>query len=402
MKKILVGAFALTVFLLGLVSCGHKSIPATSGKTFEDDLNFAVTQLEDLHPNFYAKVKKSDILSEVEKIKSKGIKNKDELIYSLNKVLAKIGDSHTTVDWPGFNTSAVRFARDADRLYISGVLPSDIKYLGGEVVSINGRKTNEVLFAVDSLVAAENESQKLNTSVKLISMPKVLNMLGIGFSDSKIYLKLKLKNLIKDYTVHTPTTSYDIIGTRAESNPLWLSKSSSVLYWHKKLSNDVVYVQYNSCSEMKDLSFKTFIEYLKVDSKKAKKLIVDLRRNSGGNSEIINPLYEAIKKKEIQVEAILVLISRKTFSSALLNALELKMDFGATLVGEPTGGAPSHFGEQKQLELPVSKLQITYSTKHFKNNLINTDSLYPDENVSLTIEDRINGRDPVLEKALSL
>ena len=40
-------------------------------------------------------------------------------------------------------------------------------------------------------------------------------------------------------------------------------------------------------------------------------------------------------------------------------ALSLKEKAGALLVGEPTGGKPSHFGEVKSFELPVSGLSVS-------------------------------------------
>ena len=59
-----------------------------------------------------------------------------------------------------------------------------------------------------------------------------------------------------------------------------------------------------------------------------------------------------------------VLIGRNTFSSGVLQAYKLKT-LGATLVGEPTGGALDHFGDRRQLSLPHSHLIINYSTKFF-------------------------------------
>jgi Peptidase family S41 len=59
-----------------------------------------------------------------------------------------------------------------------------------------------------------------------------------------------------------------------------------------------------------------------------------------------------------------VLIGRRTFSSAMMNALQLREQTNATLVGEPTGGTPNSYGEVLSFRLPFSNLVIGYSTKY--------------------------------------
>jgi hypothetical protein len=49
----------------------------------------------------------------------------------------------------------------------------------------------------------------------------------------------------------------------------------------------------------------------------------------------------------------------------MMNAVELKR-LGAILMGQPTGGSPNSFGEQKSFELPESKMRVTYCTKYFR------------------------------------
>ncbi|MDC7242938.1 MAG: hypothetical protein PQJ44_03060 [Sphaerochaetaceae bacterium] len=60
-----------------------------------------------------------------------------------------------------------------------------------------------------------------------------------------------------------------------------------------------------------------------------------------------------------------VCIGNSTYSSGLLNAIELKEDLGAILVGEPTGGKPNCYGEVQELILPNTELLVKYSTKEF-------------------------------------
>lgn len=67
-----------------------------------------------------------------------------------------------------------------------------------------------------------------------------------------------------------------------------------------------------------------------------------------------------------------------------------------TIVGEPTGGKPSSYGNVIRFKMPNSKIKFSLSTKKFirPNENIDEDSLYPDVEVSTTIEDIIKGEDP--------
>lgn len=136
-----------------------------------------------------------------------------------------------------------------------------------------------------------------------------------------------------------------------------------------------------------------------IDEKKPAYVIVDLRRNGGGNSALLMPLVEGIAKREAvnQPGRLYVLIGRATFSSALFNAFHFKDGTKATLVGEPTGGKPTSFGEIKTLPLKNSGLMIQYSTKLQKRGNSDAPSLVPDVLAEPTWSQIVAGRDLAME-----
>ena len=99
--------------------------------------------------------------------------------------------------------------------------------------------------------------------------------------------------------------------------------------------------------------------------------------------------------------SVFVIIGRNTFSSGILNAVDLKK-VGARLVGEPTGGSPNHFGEVKTLDLPNSRIQVTYSVKYFKVMDEDARSLMPDIPIGVCFSDYLAGRNAAIETALSI
>ena len=109
-----------------------------------------------------------------------------------------------------------------------------------------------------------------------------------------------------------------------------------------------LFIQYNACREMPGEPFYTFTEAVlaAVDSIDIDRLVIDLRYNRGGDFSVMAPFIEALaERKELDCfGAAYVLIGRETFSSAVLNAIEIRRKLRATLVGEQTGGKPNHYG----------------------------------------------------------
>ncbi|MCZ4695106.1 hypothetical protein [Ancylomarina euxinus] len=91
------------------------------------------------------------------------------------------------------------------------------------------------------------------------------------------------------------------------------------------------------------------------------------------------------------------MIGRKTFSSAIINAMDFKNQTEVILIGEETSGKPNHFGEIRSFDLPHSKLNVTYSTKYFKETDEDINTIVPDVRVETSFEDYMKGVDPVYE-----
>ncbi|MCA9285651.1 MAG: hypothetical protein KDA22_10570, partial [Phycisphaerales bacterium] len=132
------------------------------------------------------------------------------------------------------------------------------------------------------------------------------------------------------------------------------------------------------------------------------RVVIDLRFNGGGNSALLAPLVEGLAARERwgTPGATMVLIGHGTFSSAQLNAVELKRRVNALLVGQPTGQRPNAYGEIRQFTLPNSGLTLGHSTKRFVTDPEDRPSTMPDVPVAVTISDWREGRDPVLAAAI--
>jgi C-terminal processing protease CtpA/Prc len=142
-----------------------------------------------------------------------------------------------------------------------------------------------------------------------------------------------------------------------------------------------------------------------VDRDPSTRLVLDVRFNGGGNEAILAPFIDAIKARQsLNTKGrLFVIIGRGTYSSALQNAITLRQETNAILVGEPTGGKPNHYGEVRRFRLPNVGLQIQYSTRYWLNYPGSDPlNLEPDMTTGVTLDDLLAGRDPALESALGL
>jgi C-terminal processing protease CtpA/Prc len=141
-----------------------------------------------------------------------------------------------------------------------------------------------------------------------------------------------------------------------------------------------------------------------VDSSKAKRLVIDLRQNGGGDfKKGRRYLVERVKDRP-QINAkghLYVLIGRRTFSAALANAVDFRKDTQATLVGEPIGERPNSYSENDEMTLPHSKLIVSYSTRYYRFSDEDVPAILPDVRIDPAWSDFKAGRDAALEWALA-
>jgi len=95
------------------------------------------------------------------------------------------------------------------------------------------------------------------------------------------------------------------------------------------------------------------------------------------------------------------IIGPRTFSAAMVNALDLRNELDATLVGEPTGARPNAYSEHGDFVLPNSGLRVSYSTRHYRFGADSATAVDPDRRIEPDWQDFRSGRDPVLDWILA-
>lgn len=327
--------------------------------------------------------------------------------WSLNRVAALARDSHTAVSASeeiasSLDMALVRYKYFGGELVITAVGPGLERLLGEEVSSICGTPLYEVEEAAEEWVSHDNsvQFQAVLAGSRLI-FPSFLETTGLKEEGSAYTVSTKGGVLAEIPVVGWEEAAEAEWSTLRRAAPPTLNPTSpySAMY----LSDpEAILVNYHVCADWGEYPFASFTRDVSalIRGKGYRKVVIDLRYNTGGDSSVISPLVDALAEiKEERGLEVYVLIGEGTFSSAVLNAHELKRELGAVLVGTPTGGSGDHYGEVRRGTLPWSGCSFFWSTKYFRTT--GPGPLMPDVYVRQSVEDWANGVDSEL-KALGM
>ncbi|GJQ27559.1 MAG: hypothetical protein HBSAPP02_25910 [Phycisphaerae bacterium] len=384
---------------------------------WQTDVDYLARELPRLHKNAFFKCSRGSFDAAATKLREDVPHLADhQIVVGMLRLIALIGDGHTQAQnfaqIGGFRTLPIVAEWLRDGYYVTRSLRRHEAALGAKLVRIGAVPIEEAARRLGATFPAENETQIRRRIPLAMRNPEILHACGLITGLDRAAFTLA------DASGNETTIEIEPIASEREwrwvfaSERVPLAEQRADPYWYQAIvtpSHDpALYLAYNTCSgfgEFRALCQKMFEGIPTGDGPDAKKwrLIIDLRRNGGGNSMVIDAMYpHLLRRPGLRAPGhLLVLIGRGTFSSAMMNAIQLRQRYGAVLIGEPTGGSPNAYGEIRPLTLPYSKLVVTYSTNYF--SLVDGDvqTVAPHVLVEPTIEDVIAGKDPVLDAALT-
>lgn len=406
---------AVLCLLLSGVMGQAQTVNEEKAAQYRTDLAFLANTLPARHPNPFQQLAKplwqqavADLDAQLPKL------SEPEIITGMARIVAMLGDSHTILN---LNQSGLDFHYYPlaltwlrDGYYVTGTVLEHQALLGSKLLQINGRDVTAVERELATLIPHENDSWVKEMVPFYITAAEILEALHIvpqahaGAFDFQTRDGAVQTVALQPVSLKEDLEWEALPDLQAAARPLSLQNRSR-FYWYRYLpESQSIYFQYNSCREMPSLSFAKFNKdfFGFADKHPVGRVIIDLRFNSGGNALLFDPFLNELKKRPgfNQPGRIVVLIGRKTFDAAVTIAVKLHAEANAVFVGEPSGGKPNYFGEDKSFRLPNSGVEITYATKYYSSSKTSPVSLLPDLYVETTPEEYFQGFDPVLTRAL--
>jgi len=400
------------LLLCSFTLLAQSSDPARDER-WRQDLQFLATELVRVHPDFFTQTSREDFNRAVTQLNDSIPTKADyQILVEMARIVAMGADAHTSLPILGrLRRYPVRLQWFSDGLFAVQAGTPYARALGRKLVRIGDTSINDAYAKVAAVIPHENDYWVRQLSPDYLICPEVLHALGIvpqlgtaGFT---------FQDAGGDtFSLNLPPGDIRLIPAPHKARPVipLYQRSPALFYWFDYLPEArTLYIKYNNCEESPLLPMAEFGREVVafIESNPVDRIVLDLRNNSGGDSNVIVPLLNALGQALVSGVLRLpaggyALIGRQTFSSGMLNAIDLKQG-GAMLVGEPTGGKPGGFGDTRSFVLPNSRLTVFHSTR-----LVGVapgfegPTVPPDVAVEITSADYFAERDPFLEAALRL
>jgi hypothetical protein len=325
-----------------------------------------------------------------------------------------------------------------DGLYVVRTTPEYRKLLGCRVDSIAGLDPRHARDMVAPAFAG-NPSWKDYLTVYSLTSPEALHGFGVtpeletarmsfsGCAGGAETVDIKPMPLAKSNApleawwdlspAHAPSGGAAWVQALQGSKtptPLYL-RDPAHFYWYEYLpQNGIFYFQYNRASDMKEENTKAFATRLleAFDKQKPKAFVLDLRFNTGGNTDLAHDLMKALQTRTKGIPRF-VITGRATFSAGIAHAARWREAGDVNFVGEPVGDVMDFWSEGGNIILPNSGLAAhfangahSYSTAPCPQGVkcldLNVASLKPDIPVLLSWQDYQAGRDPAMAAIVNM
>ena len=405
------GAMALTAAL----TLSVPALAAEPTQSRQEDLDRLMAGLETAHPDLFANTPKSAFQARKAEIEARLATESDvEFLFDLQSLTALAEDSHTGVPVAGKiidQVSAYPMAlswRDG-KWYLTTAPAEHKALLGTQVTAVNGRDMETVVQAFGQVLSADNPVKLRRQYRQVCNLADYYAYLGLADAGQPLELTLAKGDTLSLTAVPYTALKDQQIAQLGAQIPAPATAQQEKLYCAFALDPDTYYIQYNVCREDPNLPIETFASQVRqeLDAGDYGRILIDLRNNGGGSDGVIWPLLTLLRQELDQGTEVVGLIGETTFSSAIINAVELQ-EMGIPLVGDLTSGSVDHFGSVGSFRLPNSGIQVQVSSKYIDlGALLDADAgrgvepLEPDVLVRQTMADTLAGRDTAVEWLLA-
>ena len=293
-----------------------------------------------------------------------------------------------------------------DGAYIVAAGQEGRSHLGERVEEIGRLSTAALLEAFDKTWPG-NRAWAHNWAGSLFGWPAQLQALG-ATANAADPLPVRVAGGRRFLIQPTPQPSIalsELTRTKAQRES-WAEAAKRGNYVKVLPGRRAIYISIDDMDDVEGATFEQFTReaFAAMNEAAGSRLIVDLRRNGGGDNFLGEPLRKHIERSQFnQPGRLFVLIGPATFSAAQNLANRLERETYAIFVGGPSGLAPNHYGDAKIFTGPVTGLTAMVSTLPWfdsypqdKREWITPDLLVPSK-----FDDWRAGGDPVLDAALT-
>jgi len=445
MKKLFLSFFAICLALAETKAQNFSKAEA------EADIDSLISVLTEVHPMYIEKANAEPLVKELNAAKATLPETLDKLeLYSiLAPIIAKIGDAHTTVVQP-FGEAIVKAGglapfyptvdTNTGRLYVKASCKNCVP-VDAEILSVNGVSAQKMMEDTKRLVSGERDFFKY-----CMIDNNIMGYFHLLYAADEYEVTYRVAEGEKEETVKVKPVDSEyfnnnlVLGTKVLK---LIQEQRNVPYSYKiDESGKFAILYFDSCMNPEGMDEMCKEMVAELNQKGIKNLIVDVRLNGGGNSNVGDELLKYISpvdfrqygktivrvtptthrlggatgrnvgvhisadtddnnKKTLPASQrfngkVYLLTSHTTFSSASSFAWAFKKFGCGMVIGEETGGMNVHYGDVLYYRMPNSQLDMNLSHKRFWQPGAD------DKDIHGLIPDIIVPQDQALDKAIEV
>jgi tetratricopeptide (TPR) repeat protein len=384
------------------------------------DLDFYARRMKQMHWSLFNKVSEPAFRSDLDKLRQDVLKLDDDQVRArLREITAKVGDGHTvSMFFREGNTTIRRLPIHLysfkEGLYVIGASKENADLIGSRVLEIGPLGAEDALRAVRKYISVDNEMGYRSAAPDHLVLAMLEREIGAASDESGVDLTLatsssapkKVHVASAEIPLRTPggffRSDFTYGHQSAGTPPLYLRETGRNLRMDYDEGRKLVYFRFGGIGDDPDMTLAKFCDQLFafIDSHHAEHLVIDMRYNGGGNTDLIRPLMKGLAASRVdRTGHFWVIIGRRTFSAAQ-NTVNLFNAFDHPIfVGEPTGSRPRFIGESTWFVLPHQRTRVYCSSRYWQV-LDSTDDrpwLPPQIVAEPTFADYAAGRDVAME-----
>lgn len=300
------------------------------GNIYQKDFLLFIAMLEETHPAFAPDMK---VPFDLKKVKKAGYEwstdcgSAKDLSNYIQSIISQLEDGHTSII-PAYDQSLrypFTFISSEGRFYVSVIDPSYEDMLGQEIIAVNGKSFATVIERLKTQFSHDNEMHLLKEISTKIPFQLVWENAALLGPDKKLNIKLANgKNISLDAVDSKDFRISRIKPSKKIETPFLATK----LPFRYQLMPDkkLCYLQFSKCADkrtvrllLKDKGvsdseierrlsgapvFSEFLDsmFLDMNNQKIRSLVIDVRGNEGGNSQLCEELLFALSDKVVLKE----------------------------------------------------------------------------------------------------
>ncbi len=331
----------------------------------------------------------------------------EEIFVGMSRMLAVLHQGHVALWGPrGNRFLPVRFYAFPEGLFIMEADSAFRGLEGARVVSFGSMPADTALRRLSEGLSVDGDMQHMWGVSRLAETAWLKGVGGTQRSDS-VRLTVEMPGQ-RPRTVTLPTRDSARAGRQDRMvapprvpAPMFL-RNLSATFWHTPVpEHNALYVQVNNLLNAPNESLADYGRRLwtVVDTTSARNLIVDIRHNNGGTTQLYNELLRTlVAYSRVPGRQVWVLIGRRTFSAAGNFVTDLERLTNPIFVGEASSECCNLYGDPVGVVLPYSGVrgELTAVKWQLSAPGDRRREMSPELPVQLTARAYFAGEDPAL------